>query len=418
MFSFNKPSEDATNTNVDADSANDIKLKAKIIIDNISDGIAFIDKSGTIKLFNPAAAQLLAWSVSDALQLNYKTIFQFVNGASHKISEAEDPIRRAMTSNTKQASDSLYILTHSQQKISVSIKVNPIIIQSNNTNVNDGAVVLFKDISHERAEQNAQTDFISTASHEMRTPVAIIEGYLGMILNPETATIDSRARSYAEKAHDSVRRLGRLFQDLLDVTKADDHRMDNNPQLLDARAIARQLVQDFADKAKLKGLSLDFVDGNNPNQFSSHSAGSRLLAPPAVIYADLDQLNEILDNLVENAIKYTKQGGITVGVKMANGRIRFTVEDTGIGIPAEDIPHLFQKFYRVDNSQTREIGGTGLGLYLIKRLADNIGGNVGVNSVYGKGSCFWLELNCLTREQAVLKAREIYLRQLNNKNNV
>ena len=91
--------------------------------------------------------------------------------------------------------------------------------------------------------------------------------------------------------------------------------------------------------------------------------------------------------------------------------VRFEVTDTGIGIPEEDIPHLFQKFYRVDNSQTREIGGTGLGLYLIKRLANNIGGNVGVNSTYGQGSTFWLELDNLTHEQAVQKAHEIQARK-------
>lgn len=401
MFSFSKPSDLSTQP-----ASDDIKRRAKIVIDNISDGITFIDANGIIHLFNPAAEQLLAWSEAETLQLNYKTIFRFVNSASQPISDAENPITRTLSSNKPQASDSFYLLTHSEQKVSVSIKVTPITTQDGDMTINDGAIVVFRDITRERAEQNAQTDFISTASHEMRTPVAIIEGYLGMILNPETATIDNRARMYAQKAHDSVKRLGRLFQDLLDVTKADDHRIDNNPCLLDAKLVAKQVVQDFAGKAAAKGLTLQF---NDTETGSSH--GERVLAPPAIICADLDQLNEILDNIIENAIKYTKQGGVKVSVDVDSKRVRFTVADTGIGIPEEDVPHLFQKFYRVDNSQTREIGGTGLGLYLIKRLADNIGGTIGVKSVYGQGSTFWLELDNLTREQAIQKAREIQARQ-------
>lgn len=401
MFSFSKPSDLSTQP-----ASDDIKRRAKIVIDNISDGITFIDANGIIHLFNPAAEQLLAWSEAETLQLNYKTIFRFVNSASQPISDAENPITRTLSSNKPQASDSFYLLTHSEQKVSVSIKVTPITTQDGRMTINDGAIVVFRDITRERAEQNAQTDFISTASHEMRTPVAIIEGYLGMILNPETATIDNRARMYAQKAHDSVKRLGRLFQDLLDVTKADDHRIDNNPCLLDAKLVAKQVVQDFAGKAAAKGLTLQF---NDTETGSSH--GERVLAPPAIICADLDQLNEILDNIIENAIKYTKQGGVKVSVDVDGNRVRFTVTDTGIGIPEEDVPHLFQKFYRVDNSQTREIGGTGLGLYLIKRLADNIGGTIGVKSVYGQGSTFWLELDNLTREQAIQKAREIQARQ-------
>ena len=401
MFSFSKPSDLSAQP-----ASDDIKRRAKIVIDNISDGITFIDANGIIHLFNPAAEQLLAWSEAETLQLNYKTIFRFVNSASQPISDAENPITRTLSSNKPQASDSFYLLTHSEQKVSVSIKVTPITTQDGRMTINDGAIVVFRDITRERAEQNAQTDFISTASHEMRTPVAIIEGYLGMILNPETATIDNRARMYAQKAHDSVKRLGRLFQDLLDVTKADDHRIDNNPCLLDAKLVAKQVVQDFAGKAAAKGLTLQFNDAETG---SSH--GERVLAPPAIICADLDQLNEILDNIIENAIKYTKQGGVKVSVDVDSNRVRFTVTDTGIGIPEEDVPHLFQKFYRVDNSQTREIGGTGLGLYLIKRLADNIGGTIGVKSVYGQGSTFWLELDNLTREQAIQKAREIQARQ-------
>ena len=115
-----------------------------------------------------------------------------------------------------------------------------------------------------------------------------------------------------------------------------------------------------------------------------------------------------MNNLVENAIKYTKQGTVTVNVSGDAETVTITVKDSGIGIPREDIPHLFQKFYRVDNSDTREIGGTGLGLYLCRRLVEFIGGKIWVESEYGKGSTFTLSLPRLGFEdaQARLKALE------------
>ena len=242
----------------------------------------------------------------------------------------------------------------------------------------------------------------------MRTPVAIIEGYLGMILNPETSTIDARARSYAEKAHDSVRRLGKLFQDLLDVTKVDDRRMHGDPTLLDVNALIQRISEDFTDAARSKGLYLEVTKDGDVDS----SKMARNLSPMPIVFADLDQLNEVLCNLIENALKYTKVGGIKIKSAIKGSRVRIEISDTGIGIPSEDIPHLFQKFYRVDNSQTREIGGTGLGLYLVKRLVEGMGGVIGVDSVFGHGTTVWLELDNLTRSQAIQKAREIKAKQL------
>jgi signal transduction histidine kinase len=232
----------------------------------------------------------------------------------------------------------------------------------------------------------------------MRTPVAIIEGYLGMLLNPATATVDSRGRTYATEAHTAAQHLGHLFQDLLDVTKIDDNRLRSYPILVDAGAAARQVVTQMQTQAKDKRLSLTY-----------ESAGQ--IQPLYIIYVDLDQLQEILENIIGNAIKYTRQGSIKVSVTDSGGKVRISVTDTGIGIPAEDVPHLFQKFYRVDNSDTREIGGSGLGLYLIKKLTELLDGQVGVDSDYGRGSTFWVEFNVLSRDQAVVKAREIKARQ-------
>lgn len=383
-------------------------VRALIAINTISDGVAIIDAQGIIQLFNPAAEALTGWAAKDALSLDYRSIFNLYNNAGRAIEANENPILQALRTSTATSNDRVYIETASGKRIQLSIKTTPIV--HGNSPTADGVVIVFRDITREKAEQNAQTDFISTASHEMRTPVATIEGYLGMILNPNICQIDDKARDYANKAHQAIQHLGQLFQDLLDVTKADDSRLELRPTLIDATEAARELVNGLRSKAQAKGLELIF-ENDRVNASSSDGHGIKVISPPTIIYVDLDYFNEALGNIIDNAIKYTQQGQVNVHVISENNRVRIEVADTGIGIPAEDIPHLFQKFYRVDNSETREIGGTGLGLYLIKKLTTSMGGNVGVASDYGHGSTFWMEFDGLNREQAIQKAREIKARE-------
>ena len=383
-------------------------VRALIAINTISDGVAIIDAQGIIQLFNPAAETLTGWTAKDALSLDYRSIFNLYNNAGRAIEANENPILQALRTSTTTSNDRVYIETASGKRIQLSIKTTPIV--HGNSPTADGVVIVFRDITREKAEQNAQTDFISTASHEMRTPVATIEGYLGMILNPNICQIDDKARDYANKAHQAIQHLGQLFQDLLDVTKADDSRLELRPTLIDATEAARELVNGLRPKAQAKGLELIF-ENDRVNTSSGDGHGIKVISPPTIIYVDLDYFNEALGNIIDNAIKYTQQGQVNVHVISENNRVRIEVADTGIGIPAEDIPHLFQKFYRVDNSETREIGGTGLGLYLIKKLTTSMGGNVGVASDYGHGSTFWMEFDGLNREQAIQKAREIKARE-------
>lgn len=127
------------------------------------------------------------------------------------------------------------------------------------------------------------------------------------------------------------------------------------------------------------------------------------MQPIYYAFVDPDHFREITANLIENAIKYTKQGEVVVDVTGDSSKVVVSVMDSGLGIPAEDVPHLFQKFYRVDNSATREIGGTGLGLYLSRRLAESMSGDLRVESEYGKGSTFFLEIPRISKEEAAHK---------------
>ncbi|NCS82899.1 hypothetical protein GW746_00570, partial [Candidatus Saccharibacteria bacterium] len=255
-----------------------------------------------------------------------------------------------------------------------------------------GVIAVFRDITKERAEEREQAEFISTASHEMRTPVASIEGYLGLAINPNTAQIDERAKGYIQKAHEAAQHLGHLFQDLLDVSKSEDGRMTSTQKVVDMIELTSAAAQGLEQKAKEKNLQLHF----KPNE----NSGQKKIMPVLYVNQDVDHIREILDNVIENAIKYTPQGEVVVDIRGTEDKVIISVKDSGLGIPAEDIPHLFQKFYRVDNVDRQQIGGTGLGLYLSRRLAESMQGRLWVESTFGKGSTFFLELPRLSSNEA------------------
>lgn len=369
-----------------ASQLSEVANKSEVVINAIGDGVIAVDSQGVIQLINPAAQEILGWGKQDALMLNYKSVLKMSDANNHELDPSQDPVQQVLNNNQETRANNLTVNTKSGKKIAVSIVVSPVGESGN------GVIAVFRDVTKEKAEEREQAEFISTASHEMRTPVASIEGYLGLALNPNTAQIDDKARDFIMKAHESAQHLGRLFQDLLDVSKSEDGRMTNLPKVADIIVFTQSVVQGLDAKAKEKGLQLIFKP--------TEQNGQKQIAPVYFVNLDNDHLREVLDNLVENAIKYTPKGDVTVDVNGTDDKVTISVKDTGLGIPAEDIPHLFQKFYRVDNVDRQAIGGTGLGLYLSRRLAEAMGGRLWVESIYKQGSTFFLELPRISSQEA------------------
>ena len=365
-----------------------VESKSDVVINAIDDGVLAISKDGNIELINPSAQQIIGWDQGDALGLNWKSVLKLVTSDGKDVEDLENPIAQSLSKNQPTHNDKLFLLTSSEKRILVSIVSSPVGTDG------EGIIVVFRDITKEKAEEREQAEFISTASHEMRTPVASIEGYLGLALNPATAHIDEKARDFITKAHESAQHLGRLFQDLLDISKVEDGRMKNNPRIINVNDFLKDIFDGLATKADEKQLNYIFM----PDIIDEGKEKS--LQPIFYANIDPDHFREVVSNLIENAIKYTPSGEVVVNVTGDDKQISVSVKDSGIGIPAEDIPHLFQKFYRVDNSDTREIGGTGLGLYLSRRLAEAMSGNLRVESKYKEGSTFYLEIPRMSSSEA------------------
>ena len=360
----------------------DYSALAEMALNAIGDGVLIIDENGVIKFANPAAARMTGYGdASNLVGLSYQLVMKLETLDGATVDSAQSKLAQAIAANQPVAlREYVLVAMQGQHKDAIALTLTP------TGGPRADKIITFRDITKELAEEEEQSEFISTASHEMRTPVASIEGYLGLALNPQTATIDARARQYLEAAHASSQHLGRLFKDLLDVTKLDDGRMKPHLTPVDIVAVVREMARAHEPKMQAKHLKYSFGTADAVNN-------GQKVEPRVFAAVDLDFMREILDNLIENAIKYTPDGGeVWVNARGDGDKVLINVTDTGIGISPEDAAHVFQKFYRVDNSQTRSIGGTGLGLYLVKQRVEALGGRVWVESAFGEGSTFFVSL--------------------------
>jgi PAS domain S-box-containing protein len=372
--------------------------QSAILIQSIADGIIVTSTDGKITLINPAGATMTGWGMTDALGVDVQLVTKITKEDGAEIEHEEDPF--ALVFNEKKPVSQIVQITGKDEvKRVVSLVVSPIMAD----NAITGAVAIIHDISDQRAAEKQRAEFISTASHEMRTPVAAIEGYLALALNEKVSTIDTRARSYLDKAHSSTQHLGKLFQDLLTSSKAEDGRLSNHPTVVEMGAFMQQLSDDLKFAAEKKGLLAEFVIGGADDTIDAttkDASAQHLVKPLYYVHIDPDRMREVVTNLFDNACKYTDSGKISLGLTGNTDVVQVYVRDTGAGIPKEDVGHLFQKFYRVDNSATRTIGGTGLGLFICRKIVELYHGRIWVESEVGKGSTFFINLPRLTTQRA------------------
>jgi PAS domain S-box-containing protein len=373
-------------------SLRDEKMKSTILLNSIDDAIILIDSDNRIQSFNPAAAALTGWATEEANEIDYRSVVKLTDDKAKPYPEMQHPFYTVFQEKKTVRDSTASLIKKDGSSISVDISVSPLI---DGEGYVSGAVGVIRNVDEQRKQEKQRADFISTASHEMRTPVAAIEGYLALALNEKVSKIDEKARSYLEKAHSSTEHLGKLFQDLLTSAKAEDGRLTSHPTAVNVSDFTMQLVEDLRFSAEKKGLALELQSS------TLHQGSQKNIAPVYYAKVDPDRLREVITNLFDNAVKYTDVGKITIGITGNAEVVQFSITDTGHGIPKADIPHMFQKFYRVDNSATRTIGGTGLGLFICRKIVELYGGKIWVESEENKGSTFYINLPRLDTNQAL-----------------
>ena len=319
----------------------------------VDDGVFLVDRDGIVQLWNPAAARAFRVRADRAIGRQVRDLI---------------PDWETLAVQTAAA--------RGMQAVPVTVKGGERWLSASAASFSGGTVFAFRDITDQRAVEQLRSDFVSTVSHELRTPLAAIYGAALTLQREDVRLEDTQRTGLLAVISSEADRLARIVNDILWASRLDSGQMGIAIEKCDAEAIATQVAR--ALRAHLpSGVTLD-VDAEP--------------SLPAVA-ADPDKLSQVLTNLVDNAIKYSPDGGhVYVLITRSGNRIRFRVQDQGLGVPLAEQALIFEKFYRLDPQLTRGVGGTGLGLYICRELVQRMHGRIGVNSDGRSGSVFWVEL--------------------------
>ncbi len=344
------------------------KNKVETIIRYMTDGVLAFDKNGDAIHINPAAYSMLRLSEDAVL-----TFDEFVTVNSVDISLPEliylehyKTIERDVTT------------PHAMLKAYFA----PFKMENEKT---AGVVVVLQDVTEAQAVENMRREFVANVSHELRTPLTTIRGYAETLLDSDLSEDSDMAKHFLSVMNREVDRMTRIVKDLLALSRLDKETLEKSKTFFSMDELLQDVVSRMTINAKEKGHTLTYSPTSDMPQ----------------VLADRDRIEQVIVNIISNAIKYTPDGGtIEVFAGYMYKEVYIKVKDNGIGIPKKDIPRLFERFYRVDKARSRDKGGTGLGLAIAKEIMELHGGTLSVTSEYGKGSEFLIKLPAIKTEDA------------------
>ncbi len=337
------------------------------IVSSSNDAIIGQTSKGVITTWNRGAEKLFGYTVNQAIGRDIVMLIP-----EDQLNEMENlTVSGQSTENFETV-----LVGKDRKRKDVSIASSPIVDADSNVL---GSSIIARDITERKEAERRVSEFYSTVSHELRTPLTSIRGALGLIGGGVIKLGTDESMELIEIAMESSDRLIRLINDILDLKKIEVGKFELAIETLNSKELANQVLAASAGIAEQEKIKLNFVQQEGGERF----------------YGDRDRCIQVLTNLVSNAIKFSSAGSdVTVSVgDGAPGMVRFSISDTGPGIPPEKIPMLFDKFKQLDSSDTRVRGGTGLGLAISKALVEEHGGTIGLHSAVGIGTTFWFELS-------------------------
>ncbi len=354
------------------------KVRAEALLESIGEGVIVTDKGGNITLMNGQAVSLLRFDPKEAIGKPYLQIVPMQNEEGKTVQGDERWI--SATARGKKLESGLFPTRYYVRKDGTRFPVvctkTPVIL--NGTFI--GGIETFRDITAAKEIDRAKTEFVSLASHQLRTPLSVISMYSELLKKPLKSKkgADSEEQMlYAEEIYQATRRMAELINDLLNVSRIDTQTLAVEPKLADLKEIVESVLKEVDMKIKDKRLAIE-----------THYA-KRI----PKLMTDKQLLRIAIQNLVFNAIKYTpKRGRIRLAIQCKKPDIIFSVSDTGIGIPEEQQGEIFKKLFRAANVNHGEIEGTGLGLYIARSIIKKLGGSISFTSKEGKGSVFSVHL--------------------------
>jgi len=360
---------------VDEEKHNVEKEKDKLnkILYSIGDGVFVVDKNLNIILYNQAAARISGYSTIEAKGKNYREILNFVHEKDGSVSS--DFIDQAFkTGKIQEMSKDTVLINRNGEKIAVADSAAPLVGRDGKV---IGCVVVFRDVTKEREVDRAKTEFVSLASHQLRTPLSAINWYAEMLIAGDAGKLNKEQKEYIQEIYNGNQRMVDLVNALLDVSRIELGTFSVEPVEVDLKNIMEIIISELKNKIDSKKLKFNSrVDKG----LKSYSGDPKLL-------------NIIFQNLISNAVKYTPDGGeVKVQIKKGVEHLHIIVADSGIGIPDNQKDKIFTKLFRADNVRESDTEGTGLGLYIVKSIIEQSGGSIAFVSKQNKGTAFTVKL--------------------------
>ncbi|WP_457626942.1 ATP-binding protein [Persephonella sp.] len=302
-----------------------------------------------------------------------KKNIQYMNNYAKKLLNVENPEGRLFSEVVK--NNYLYSLISAdiKKELKEEIVIDDDIFLARVLNINGYRVIHFQDITPFELYKQAKKDFVSNVSHELKTPITVLKGVVETLQHEDDPQV---IKTFLEKAKNRIQQMDSLINDLLILAKLESKEEKIQKKKVRLKGIVNQVFEDLQHIAGEKGMKL-----------------INSVSPDFTVYVDEKKFVILLKNLVENAIKYNKQDGeVEVRAGKNGGMVEVSVKDTGIGIPKDSLPLIFERFYRVDKSRSRSVGGTGLGLSIVKHITEAHNGRVEVESEIGKGSTFTVKI--------------------------
>lgn len=348
------------------------KKKDEALLISIGEGVVAVDDTEQIILFNPAGEKITGFDYKDVLKKNIDAVFSPQNDEKIKILPENSPIKKVLKDGKAQHVDDIYLQNSKGNYFPARISVAPTFDADDKI---IGAIIVFSDITKEREVEHLKQELISIATHELRTPLTAFKGYLDMILDGTTGGVNQETQETVLELINIWQKMTDLVEDLLNVGRIEQGRMEYNPQLIDINNLIEMIVGSYKSQAKVKNIKVTYT----PIEIDK-------------IKVDSNRVRQVLENLISNALKYTEKGEVKVNLQKKDNDVVFNVSDTGLGVSKADQKNLFTKFTRIKTEKTRKITGSGLGLWICKTIVEKMGGKIWLVSDEGKGSTFSFSL--------------------------
>jgi signal transduction histidine kinase len=348
------------------------------ILASLTEGVVHVDGKGRVLEHNPASARLLETLVGSA-PVPGASIEALVPGLPEGWASSGDDVEWEIE------------LGPAGQKHWVSVRASR--VQSARPAAEREHVVVLRDVTQAKDLERLKREFLSVVTHELKTPLTAIEGYTKLLLMGKAGELAARQKGFVQTIQSQTHALKAMIQDLLDITRLEGRTLPLEMVPLSAEEVTRTAFDSCRGLAETRGIVF-VVDAGDVGT--------------AKIHADSFRVQQVLGNLLGNAFKFTESGGrVTLACSADEREVRFVVEDTGRGIPADALPHLFTKFYQVEKGDTRVSGGAGLGLYITRELVTVQDGIIGVESTVGQGSRFTVRFPRLSEEHTLPGAQRL-----------